>query len=105
VAATAIMVQDAERVVLSHPLMVHTSPQVGPIMHNISHDCPTRLGYEAILLATANLTLKVTSVIYGPTVHLHWLVTQGEFESDNHDCLTRIQTSTTCRPDVSTLAR
>ncbi|XP_039531160.1 uncharacterized protein LOC120481527 [Pimephales promelas] len=105
VAATAVMIQDAEKVVLSHPLIVHVSHQVGAIMHNISTQHMTaqrRSGYEAILLATANLTLKVTSVLHGPTVHLHRLLTQGEFESDDHDCLTRIQTSTACRPDVST---
>lgn len=104
VAAAAIMVQDAERIVLSHPLIVHTSHQVGAIMQNISTQHMTaqrRSGYEAILLATANLILKPTSVVHGPTLCLHKLLTQGEFEDDDHDCLTRIQISTACRPDVS----
>lgn len=105
VAAAAIMVQDAERIVLSHPLVVHTNHQVGVIMRNISTQHMTaqrRSGYEAILLATANLTLKPTSVVHSPTLCLHKLLTQGDFEDDDHDCLARIQISTACRPDVST---
>ncbi|XP_051550677.1 uncharacterized protein LOC127438829 isoform X2 [Myxocyprinus asiaticus] len=83
VAATALMVQDAERIVLSHPLVVHTSHQVGAIMHNITTQHMTaqrRSGFEVILLATANLTLKPTSTVHGSTVHLHKLLTEGEFE-------------------------
>ncbi|KAL1274381.1 hypothetical protein QQF64_027195 [Cirrhinus molitorella] len=41
VAATAIMVQDAERIVLSHPLIVHTSHQGE--FEETDHDCLARI--------------------------------------------------------------
>ncbi|KAI2647627.1 Gag-Pol polyprotein [Labeo rohita] len=55
VSAAAIVVQMAEKIVLSHPMIVYTSHQVGAILHNMQtqHMTAQRCsGYEAILLAT-----------------------------------------------------
>ncbi|KAL0160927.1 hypothetical protein M9458_044652, partial [Cirrhinus mrigala] len=61
VSAAAIVVQMAEKIVLSHPMIVYTSHQVGAILHNMQ--AQRRSGYEAILLATKNLTIQPTSSI------------------------------------------
>ncbi|RXN30241.1 endogenous retrovirus group K member 11 Pol [Labeo rohita] len=66
VSAAAIVVQMAEKIVLSHPMIVYTSHQVGAILHNMQTQHMTaqrRSGYEAILLATKNLTIQPTSSI------------------------------------------
>ncbi|RXN13934.1 endogenous retrovirus group K member 11 Pol [Labeo rohita] len=63
VSAAAIVVQMAEKIVLSHPMIVYTSHQVGAILHNMQTQHMTaqrRSGYEAILLATKNLTIQPT---------------------------------------------
>ncbi|RXN21044.1 endogenous retrovirus group K member 11 Pol [Labeo rohita] len=63
VAAAAKVVQMAEKIVLSHPMIVYTSHQVGAILYNMQTQHMTaqrRSGYEAILLATKNLTIQPT---------------------------------------------
>ncbi len=55
----------AEKTVLSYPLFLYTTHQVGVVLHNLKTQHMTAQissGYEATLLATENLTIKPTSV-------------------------------------------
>ncbi|MGL5803658.1 MAG: RNase H-like domain-containing protein, partial [Cetobacterium sp.] len=58
VAACALIVLDAEKIVLSHPLVLHTPHQVKHILQNLQTQHMTaqrRSGYETVLCSTANL--------------------------------------------------
>ncbi|KAI2665983.1 Gag-Pol polyprotein [Labeo rohita] len=65
VVAAGIVVEMAERIILSHPMIVYTSRQVGAILHNMRTQHMTvqrRSGYEAIA-GHKNLTTQPTSSI------------------------------------------
>nr|XP_055047287.1 uncharacterized protein LOC129432726 [Misgurnus anguillicaudatus] len=102
VAAAALVVQMAERTVLSHPMTLYTSHQVGAILHNMQTQHMTaqrRSGYEATLLATKNLTLQPTSVINPALLGVLGLVNMTEHEYE-HDCIIELTTSCSSRPDL-----
>lgn len=106
-AAAALMVRDAEKTVLSHPLMLRTSHQVNAILHNLgmqhlmAQHCS---GYGAMLLAPTNLPIKPTSVPHTAVIALRKLLCTADQTTDStdevHDCLKTIETETACRTDV-----
>ncbi|MGL4599928.1 MAG: reverse transcriptase domain-containing protein [Plesiomonas sp.] len=102
VAAAALVVQMAERTVLSHPMILYTSHQVGAILHNMQTQHMTaqrRSGYEATLLATKNLTLQPTATINPALLGVLGLVPMTEHD-DDHDCIIELTTSCSSRADL-----
>ncbi|XP_060793688.1 protein NYNRIN-like [Neoarius graeffei] len=105
VAACAVMVTDAERLVLSHPLVLHTSHDVVHVLKNLSTQhlsAQRRSGYESILLATENLTVKPSSSFDSLAHALQRLLnSQDDFlPSETHDCISSILFETSIRPDL-----
>ncbi|MGL5598782.1 MAG: RNase H family protein, partial [Aeromonas sp.] len=105
VAAAAEMVKMAEKIVLSHPLILYTTHQVGVILNNIKTQHMTaqrRSGYEATLLATENLNIKPTSIISPAIQALYGLSTLivDSQTHDQHDCIATINESTAARGDL-----
>ncbi len=89
VAAAAEMVRMAEKNVLSYPLILYTTHQVGVVLYNLKKQHMTaqrRSGYEATLLATENLTIKPTS-ISNPTVQSLYGLSTLITETVLHDCM------------------
>ncbi|KAA0724010.1 Retrovirus-related Pol polyprotein from transposon gypsy [Triplophysa tibetana] len=102
VAAAAEMVRMAEKIVLSHPLILYTTHQVGVILHNLKTQHMTaqrRSGYEATLLATENLTIKPTSVS-SPAIQSLFGLSTLITETVPHDCMNEIERSTAARVDL-----
>lgn len=61
-----------------------------------------RSGYEVILCATQNITIKPTSAPNTPAVLLHCLLTSAEPVTENtHDCLAKIHIFPSVRSDLS----
>ncbi len=66
VAAMAKMVRMAEKIVLSCPLILYTTHQVGVVLHNLKTQhmmAQRRSGYEATLLTTENVAIKPTQFL------------------------------------------
>lgn len=79
VAVSALLVSDAEQLVLSHPLVLHTTHQLKQVLSNIETQHMTaqcRSGYETILCATANLTIKM---FHSPRHHGTCLTSSAKF--------------------------
>ncbi|XP_060754420.1 protein NYNRIN-like [Neoarius graeffei] len=105
VAACALMVTDAEKLVLSHPLILHTSHDVVYILRNLSTQhlsAQRRSGYEFILLATEHLTVKPSSSFDSVAHALQRLLNSQDDDVafDSHDCLSNIVFETSIRPDL-----
>ncbi|XP_060771045.1 uncharacterized protein LOC132881955 isoform X2 [Neoarius graeffei] len=105
VAACAVMVTDAERLVLSHPLVLHTSHDVVHVLKNLSTQhlsAQRRSGYESILLATENLTVKPSSSFDSLAHALQRLLNSQDdsLPSETHDCISSILFETSIRPDL-----
>ncbi len=101
VAAVAEMVRMAEKIVLSYPLILYTTHQVGVVLHNLKTQHMTaqrRSGYEA-LLAMENLTIKPTSVS-DPAFQLLYGLSTLITEAVHHDCMNAIENSTSARVDL-----
>ncbi|KAI5107666.1 hypothetical protein C0J45_1260 [Silurus meridionalis] len=103
--AAALMVRDAEKTVLSHPLILNTSHQVTAILHNLNTQHITaqhRSGYETTLLATENLTIKPSSQSHSAVVALRDLLDNIDLDGfdDAHDRLKHIKQETSCRPEI-----
>lgn len=96
-AASALLVSDAEKIVLSYPLTLHPY-QVIAILNNLQTQHMTAQpcsGYEVILCATQNLTMKPVIAHMSPTVLLHCLIrscSSDQFPDAwlKHDCLIHI---------------
>ncbi len=89
VAAAAEMVIMAEKIVLSHPLILYTTHQVVVVLHNLKtqHMTAQRMsGYEATLLATENVTIKPISVS-SPTVQSLYGLSTLITETVPHVCM------------------
>lgn len=90
-AAAALLQQTTGKFVLSQTLILHSSQQVTAILNYIRMQhlsAQQRPGYEVILCATQNLTIKSTSVSNTPTVVLHCLINSVEQVTENtHNCL------------------
>ncbi|KAL0153386.1 hypothetical protein M9458_051305, partial [Cirrhinus mrigala] len=102
VSAAAIVVQMAERIVLSHPMIVYTSHQVGAILHNMQTQHMTaqrRSGYEAILLATKNLTIQPTSSINPALLGVLGMADMID-DNESHDCIIELTSSCSSRADL-----
>ncbi|KAA0723980.1 Retrovirus-related Pol polyprotein from transposon opus [Triplophysa tibetana] len=102
VAAAALIVQMAEKTVLSHPLTLYTSHQVGAILHNMQTQHMTaqrRSGYEATLLATKNLTIKPTASINPALLSILGMVDMADFNVE-HDCIFELTNSYCSRVDL-----
>ncbi|XP_060785264.1 uncharacterized protein LOC132891574 [Neoarius graeffei] len=106
VAACALMVLDAEKLVLSHPLILHSSHQVKQVLQNLQTQHMTaqrRSGYETILCSINNLEIRVTSS-FDTVGHAlaHLLNSQDDTLDDtDHDCLSEIVHTTSIRSDLS----
>ncbi len=101
-AAAAEMVKMAEKTVLSYPLILYTTHQVGVVLHNLKAQHMTaqrRSGYKATLLATENLTIKPTSVSNPAVQSLYGLSTLIT-EPVPHDCMKTIESSISARVDL-----
>ncbi len=101
-AAAAEMVKMAEKTVLSYPLILYTTHQVGVVLHNLKTQHMTaqrRSGYETTLLATENLTIKPTSVSNPAVQSLYGLSTLIT-EPVPHDCMKTIESSISARVDL-----
>ncbi len=62
VATAAEMVRLSEKIVLSYPLILYATHQVGVVLQNLKTQHMTAQrwsGYEATLLATENVTIKL----------------------------------------------
>ncbi|KAI2645593.1 Gag-Pol polyprotein [Labeo rohita] len=102
VSAAAIVVQMAEKIVLSHPMIVYTSHQVGAILHNMQTQHMTaqrRSGYEAILLATKNLTIQPTSSINPALLGVLGMADMID-GNESHDCIIELTSSCSSRADL-----
>ncbi|XP_047007904.1 uncharacterized protein LOC124626476 [Ictalurus punctatus] len=101
------LVTDAERLVLSHPLVLQTTHQVKQVLSNIETQHMTaqrRSGYETILCATANLTIKCSTALDTIAHALHRLLNSQDDTiplPENHDCLKEIVYSCSIRSDLS----
>uniref|UniRef100_A0AAR2KTL3 RNase H type-1 domain-containing protein n=1 Tax=Pygocentrus nattereri TaxID=42514 RepID=A0AAR2KTL3_PYGNA len=107
VAACALMIQDAEKIVLGHALTLHTSHQVCQLLNNCSTQqlsAQRRAGYENILLATENLSIHPHSALDSVSSGLMRLLSLSESHTsssfDLHDCTSRLAAETSIRPDV-----
>ncbi|XP_060754491.1 protein NYNRIN-like [Neoarius graeffei] len=105
VAACAMMVSDAEKLVLSHPLILHSSHQVKQVLQNLQTQHMTaqrRSGYETILLSTDNLEIRTASSNTVGHALARLLNSQDDtLEDTDHDCLSEILHTTSIRPDLS----
>ncbi len=102
VAAAAEMVRMAEKTVLTYPLILYTTHQVGVVLHNLKTQHMTAQrwsGYEATLLATENFTIKATS-ISNPAVQSLYGLSTLITETVPHDCINTIESSTSARVDL-----
>ncbi len=102
VAAAAEMVRMTEKIVLSYPLILYTTHQVGVVLHNLKTQHMTaqrRSGYEATLLATENCIIKPTSVC-DPAVQSLYSLSTLITEAIPHDCMNAIESSTLARVDL-----
>ncbi|KAL0170668.1 hypothetical protein M9458_035264, partial [Cirrhinus mrigala] len=102
VSVAAIVVQMAEKIVLSHPMIVYTSHQVGGILHNMQTQHMTaqrRSGYEAILLATKNLTIQPTSSINPALLGVLGMADMID-DNESHDCIIELTSSCSSRADL-----
>ncbi len=103
--AAAEMVKMAEKTVLSYPLILYTTHQVGVVLHNLKTQHMTaqrRSGYKATLLTTDNLTIKPTSVSNPAVQSLYGLSTLIT-EPVPHDCMKTIESSILARVDLKDL--
>lgn len=76
VAASAIMVEKAQTIMLGHPMVLHTSHAVNNILVNITTQHMTsqrQNNYEHILTGTPNLTIS-TKANVNPALHLKALL-------------------------------
>ncbi len=92
----------AEKTVLSYPLILYTTHQVGVVLNNLNTQHMTaqrRSGYKGTLLATENLTIKPTSVSNPAVQSLYGLSTLIT-EAIPHDCMNTIESSTSPRVDM-----
>ncbi|XP_046697651.1 protein NYNRIN-like isoform X1 [Silurus meridionalis] len=108
VASCALMVTDAEKIVLSHPLILHTSHQVTQILRNLNTQhmsSQRRSGYETVLLATEQLTIRPSSSHDTVAHALQRLLNARDdcMGDSDHDCLTEIVNDTSIRPDLSSV--
>ncbi|XP_053332787.1 uncharacterized protein LOC128506394 [Clarias gariepinus] len=106
VAACAVMVQDAEKIVLSHPLILYSPHQVKQVLQNLQTQHMTaqrRSGYEIILCSTSNLEIKSTSSFDTLGYALARLINAQDdtLVDTDHDCCSEIIHSTSIRPDLS----
>ncbi len=102
VTSAAEMVRMAEKIVLSHPLILYTTHQVGVVLHNLKTQlmmAQRTSGYEETLLGTENFTIKPTSVYSPATKSLYGLSTLI-IEAVHHDCMHAIENSTSARVDL-----
>lgn len=102
VAAAALVVQMAERMVLSHPMTLYTSHQVGAILHNMQTQHMTaqrRSGYEATLLATKNLMIQPTASINPALLGVLGMADMVDYVTE-HDCLIELTSSCSSRADL-----
>ncbi|XP_056587354.1 uncharacterized protein LOC130407997 [Triplophysa dalaica] len=102
VAAAALIVQMAEKTVLSHPLILYASHQVGVILHNMQTQHMTaqrRSGYEATLLATKNLSIQTTANINPALLGILGIVDMADFNVE-HDCIFELTPSYSSRFDL-----
>ncbi|KAI5085290.1 hypothetical protein C0J45_23173, partial [Silurus meridionalis] len=108
IASCALMVTDAEKIVLSHPLILHTSHQVTQILRNLNTQhmsSQRRSGYETVLLATENLSIRPTSS-HDTVAHALQRLLNSQDDcagQPDHDCLTAIVNDTSIRPDLSSV--
>ncbi|XP_056609202.1 uncharacterized protein LOC130426440 [Triplophysa dalaica] len=92
----------AEKTVLSHPLILYASHQVGVILHNMQTQHMTaqrRSGYEATLLATKNLSIQTTANINPALLGILGMVDMADFNVE-HDCIFELTTSYSSRFDL-----
>lgn len=92
----------AERMVLSHPLILYTSHQVGAILHNMQTQHMTaqrRSGYEATLLATKNLTIQPTASINPALLGVLGMADMVDNVTE-HDCIIELTSSCSSRADL-----
>ncbi|XP_056619600.1 scavenger receptor class A member 5 isoform X3 [Triplophysa dalaica] len=102
VAAAALIVQMAEKTVLSHPLILYASHQVGAILHNIQTQHMTaqrRSGYVATLLAMKKLSIQTTANINPALLGILGMVDMADFNVE-HDCIFELTTSYSSRFDL-----
>uniref|UniRef100_A0A8C5Q9R4 ribonuclease H n=1 Tax=Leptobrachium leishanense TaxID=445787 RepID=A0A8C5Q9R4_9ANUR len=104
VAACVMAVEAAQAITLSHDTVLHTLHHVLKMLHNLTtqHVTAQRLsGYEIILRATQNLTVKYSSPTSGPIHALNSLLRlRNTPEDDEHDCLPLIHAVTSPRMDL-----
>ncbi|MGL4645975.1 MAG: RNase H family protein, partial [Cetobacterium sp.] len=99
------MVQDAEKIVLSHPLILHSPHQVKQVLQNLQTQHMTaqrRSGYETILCSTSNLEIKATSSLdtLGHALARLLRTQDATLHDTPHDCCAEIIHSTSIRPDL-----
>lgn len=108
VAACALMVTDAEKIVLSHPMTLHSPHQVLQILTNLNTQhmsVQRRSGYETTLTSTSNLKIKAISSLSHVASALHSLISSvspdQELPSPEHDCVEEITHTCALRSDLS----
>lgn len=104
VASSAMMVEKAQTIVLTHPLTLHTTHTISIILNNITTQHMTtqrKSNYEHILLSTENLNIS-TATHTNPALHLQVLLhgQESELEEDPHDCMQLIEGETSVRMDL-----
>ncbi|GAA6075363.1 protein NYNRIN-like isoform X1, partial [Tachysurus ichikawai] len=108
--ASAVLAQEHRggKFVLSHPSVLHTSHQVMQILRNLNTQhmsSQRRSGYETVLLATDNLTIRPSSSLDTVAHALqHLLNAQDDcVGGSNYDCLSEIVAATSIRADLSSV--
>lgn len=103
-----LMVTDAEKIILSHPLILHTSHQFLTILINIQTQHTTaqrHSGYKAILCTTQNLIIQPISSPNSPAnFFLQRLLSSDHPIStpfEDHGCLALINETSSIRSDLS----
>ncbi|XP_077345155.1 uncharacterized protein LOC143989004 [Lithobates pipiens] len=103
-AACAMAVQDANKLVLGHPLTLYTTHSVTHLIQNMNtqHMTSQRLsGYEITLMNTDNLTLKYVPASNPAVRLLHSMLRLPHDPDIIHDCSEKVAAITSPRPDLT----
>ncbi|XP_077307369.1 uncharacterized protein LOC143927242 [Lithobates pipiens] len=103
-AACAMAVQDANKMVLGHPMTLYTTHSVTHLIQNMNtqHMTSQRLsGYEISLMNTDNLSLKYVPANNPAVRLLHSMLRLPQDPDQFHNCITRVESITSPRPDLT----